>query len=98
TRVSTLSLHDALPISERGGRVLRLPVHLVAAALAPLAPLREVTADLILREGVALDGCRPVDGSHDVELLQVRLPLLREVEAVQRSEEHTSELQSRGHL
>src|SRR3989449_8620011 len=94
TEIYTLSLHDALPICERVGRDPQ-PVRHLAAVREDIARLRRVELeryeqalvgrvhhDAVARRGVH-DG-RQHRGGHDQQAL--------------RSEEHTSELQSRLHL
>src|SRR5207253_6079263 len=89
--IYTLSLHDALPIFDPRRRDIAVPGGLLLAWI-----LKRTGADGIvvgergLREGIILDyaarhGKRRV-GDRDVRARSVR------------SEEHTSELQSRGHL
>src|SRR5207253_4983216 len=96
TRTSTLSLHDALPILEvgfRGGAIAdpRRGDARVALDRGGHPPTHRLD---VLRAEVARDGeeaviARRVHHRH--------LPPLERIVAV-RSEEHTSELQSRGHL
>src|SRR3712207_8429949 len=76
TEIYTLSLHDALPISDLGGE--DLPVAGVPDAQRPAA--------LAVGARVRLVG----DAGEDAEAQQQRLDA--------RSEEHTSELQSRQYL
>src|SRR5207253_10845998 len=81
--ISALSLHDALPISF-GVRdeILEQQVELVGGELAVLLP-----PDRLLGAGVA-----------DDELVLGAAAGMDAGLGAQRSEEHTSELQSRGHL
>src|SRR5439155_4724981 len=79
TAVHTLSLHDALPISQR-----LVELGIPAERLLPLIQCRA-------REPLA----GLVSGSLDVDKLDYQTG---EGLAGPRSEEHTSELQSRGHL
>src|SRR5207253_6353495 len=82
TEIYTLSLHDALPISFRGLKILR-PVDVDREAAGGIGPTPHVGLDLADPNGTE----RPVDGA---------LAVLER--SSERSEEHTSELQSRGHL
>src|SRR5262249_61869089 len=84
--ISTLSLHDALPISVRFQRVLEFPFgpgHRLA---------RQRSRELVDRQRHAES--RPEDDDHDVGLARRRDLFLEVVRGDQRSEEHTSELQS----
>src|SRR5206468_10542086 len=78
-RSDTLSLHDALPICERGRQQTRVARAERHAAAAPRAVVE--LADI----GAQCERQR-------------RAGVTREVEAKRRSEEHTSELQSRSDL
>src|SRR5690625_7077277 len=75
----TLSLHDALPISDD-----------VRSACDVLAPLVEQTGGLDGRVSIEVDPRL----AHDTEATIEQAKQLWDI----RSEEHTSELQSRGHL
>src|SRR5690606_41466384 len=92
TSSSTLSLHDALPIYPRAGERRHHAVERFAELLAEA--LRQ--GDLEAREGVDHHACG-ADRLHGVLDLLERL-VGREVEGAERSEEHTSELQSRENL
>src|SRR5207253_8045439 len=86
--ISTLSLHDALPISYIPG-------------LVPLTPANGVYPD---PGGLSYFGANPLQttalGTNDETALRFVGGLTATFQPVQsaRSEEHTSELQSRGHL
>src|SRR5687768_18315671 len=82
TDIYTLSLHDALPISLEGQR--ELLVGLADRGVEPVPGHAE-------RAGVGVVEDLRVD-------VEVQVALVDEVEVGQRSEEHTSELQSRLHL
>src|SRR5205823_13611452 len=83
TEIYTLSLHDALPIYERGVHALDLSAHLDRVARRQLRP--RIIRDL-------LDG-----GGHAAEIASLHVGV--DVEGrLHRSEEHTSELQSLAYL
>src|SRR5439155_26142696 len=85
THTYTLSLHDALPISAHGPQ---FPGHVPADVLGPTEP-RHRSPDLV----------RPQFRPRTVrERLPRRRTDQRQGGLMVRSEEHTSELQSRGHL
>src|SRR5207253_10106493 len=89
----TLSLHDALPISRCRGLLIPIPV-----AASPLADAARHRAQIQYREALANALARfsiDVVHLHGIDFLEylpdAGIPVVR-------SEEHTSELQSRGHL
>src|SRR5207253_11109153 len=89
--LSTLSLHDALPISANRLEISKpvLQIRLQVIPLRPLVPR--------IDEDQAVVGRATAHGTRGVG--QARLEALwRRVDDDDRSEEHTSELQSRGHL
>src|SRR5207253_7575606 len=93
TAISTLSLHDALPISlGRGDRDAETGEGSRAGGDGDLVDRRE--RDARSREQT-LDGREQLVG-----VTALRMPCLlgQDIATVVRSEEHTSELQSRGHL
>src|SRR5207253_10538111 len=87
--ICTLSLHDALPIwAGAAGTAVRTPGPTSASAGAPVLERRRCTPDLP-RSTVETVEARPWEpGSGQYQAC----------ESSPRSEEHTSELQSRGHL
>src|SRR5439155_21835522 len=91
TDIYTLSLHDALPISldETPRVVQNLPMH--ARNHQALANKRKISA-VIFDYGEVL--CRPPSLEHLARMAEVFHMRGEQF----RSEEHTSELQSRGHL
>src|SRR5207253_7499117 len=80
TEIYTLSLHDALPISEATA---------ATAAAAEVTPSQSYREDDDFSSG-NLCGNAPLPDTNPVSNRSVQCPW--------RSEEHTSELQSRGHL
>src|SRR5439155_20355498 len=96
TALYTLSLHDALPISA--------PVRAVSAGAGILdGPHRNrgtrlpKRRDITLRDTTLVEsGCD--DGGHFCLALLKSPEMSRNAQPGTRSEEHTSELQSRGHL
>src|SRR5207253_10829566 len=86
----TLSLHDALPIFET--RIPGMHVdHRVVGQPGEGPHLLDQDPVLDILSILVLEGRNPIRRP-------VRLVLLPEALAMDRSEEHTSELQSRGHL
>src|SRR5699024_11891329 len=89
--VRPLSLHDALPISQAGPAAID---HLVTGADYESAEVRQ-------RAIRALDEVRRTTGPDELGSEaegRIRDALRARLEDEDRSEEHTSELQSRGHL
>src|SRR5437870_11001170 len=82
TVIYTLSLHDALPIYKTGRKTQRQPLHRVAPVFWNRRNRRRTPGPRRTR--------RPAPGTPRVHR-SARRP-------APRSEEHTSELQSRGHL
>src|SRR3712207_7850584 len=83
TEIYTLSLHDALPISTTDAGEALLGLYWLVANLADAGPLALLVDDLQWVDPRSLD------------LLEFLAPRVRELP---RSEEHTSELQSRQYL
>src|SRR5439155_7739255 len=92
TATYTLSLHDALPISHRGDfQICRQPSRVDPAAFD--AGHHAVSAHVVQSIGVEL---ARHDGVIKVAGISSRYHISNLIS--ERSEEHTSELQSRGHL
>src|SRR5207253_10765305 len=89
TAITPLSLHDALPISDQRAAVERLFEQIVTAEGQRVLGWRDVPTDDRLLGATAV-AVEPVFR----QIFIGRGPAL----AGRRSEEHTSELQSRGHL
>src|SRR5690606_41837037 len=97
TETYTLSLHDALPIFEGDPRVAGLEQH------GQHAPPQLDRADLaehldLAGLGGPLVGLVPLGERLAVQVVQVRHLVRGEQRPLARSEEHTSELQSRENL
>src|SRR5205085_12426536 len=96
TVIHTLSLHDALPISFRQD--------LVNIDEPPSAELRAIAQIQILGQRLVgpvprvADGFRAPDPSGPVEADETALPATSDLLDRERSEEHTSELQSQSNL
>src|SRR5439155_26469778 len=91
--IYTLSLHDALPISapaQDGGIVVSAEAAAAVGHPEKAVPLSEAELSERVRSPVFRRGVFFPDGATVHPGLLVR--------ALRRSEEHTSELQSRGHL
>src|SRR5439155_21331756 len=89
TAISTLSLHDALPIYDTFRQ----------ADARAREELRRSTREVDDRLELPSDVVEPADlGPTHVRALDEKLPGRGGEFFVERSEEHTSELQSRGHL
>src|SRR5207253_10936335 len=93
SEIYTLSLHDALPIFVREG--LRAVLETQPDFEVIGTPEQAASGDEALRLAQELQP--------DILLLDLEMPVMDGVETIrrlrqQRSEEHTSELQSRGHL
>src|SRR5207302_10809980 len=97
TTIYTLSLHDALPILQ--GRHHRGPFGFRRAEGAAKGVSREERAAMRLLHAGNADG-GPGSGSSEEEVFQRRdqKPYFRQLLPLHRSEEHTSELQSRENL
>src|SRR5207253_7025502 len=93
--ISPLSLHDALPICAGAAIALRAAFLGSGAAqvLAQKLKDRAGRVDGIERDDVAVER----EANRRAAVRRLRL-LPRHCEVLSRSEEHTSELQSRGHL
>src|SRR5207253_4747644 len=93
TRLSTLSLHDALPIFAPGRRDRAVPALRSGHRVCRARPLLRAPRTLLAYRCGRLPppprrAAPPCAGA----------PTIRLCRAPDRSEEHTSELQSRGHL
>src|SRR5205085_10899058 len=82
TQIYPLSLHDALPIS-------------IAAALTVVDRVSAIDGDLSVRVGIETGEVLAIPGSDD---LRVTGEAVNAAARLQRSEEHTSELQSQSNL
>src|SRR5207253_10873551 len=92
--IHTLSLHDALPISPQ------TPCCTPTTTVAPLFLSRRSYRERVL-SSTACNSCSRFDPSSASSFLKFSSRLVSSAiwpSAVLRSEEHTSELQSRGHL